>query len=365
MVNKNEKSGGNNQVSAGSTSVEQIKRENNNIYSVLKELEHQEEKLYGQKKEMLLQLVDNYEQLARNGDYKLPLNHICATICSELRAREMWATDRYARDVIPSRFKQTEYDPTSNDKETETDDSRSDSYAYSEPPKPFNPLDDIAQKKPIDEMDDEELREITEKSWKINKQMREQSREVSRRADNYLEECIKRKVAVDEDVVHVNGEEKFTTLVEESGESQLYHALKYYAKVIDKSADKVFKFKPKDKQARAWAKAVMTMAELWKPWADEKYRKDSISWMLVQMDNLAHGKHAAATMNSTITSDGQKRALTREQVGDKFEAVFQQAVRFTTAFGDMVALHRWHLATMEKGIGSRAIKMHGRLSEKS
>lgn len=360
--------------------IEQIKRENNNIVQNLRELEKQESQIYGRKKEYIGQMAENYVRLRELGEYKLPLDHICATICSRLTEEGMIATESYARRILPDKYKQAEFMNTSANTSNydfqfstanipsvatnATDNfwSNAPTYSVNFDPTPLPPLP--KQDKSMDEMNRDELRDATEQRLKIAKQMKEQLRGLEHGNELYVARCARENVALDPEVFKVK-EPSETTLVNESGETQLYTALKYYSALIDKAAEKVYKLKPKDAEAKKWAKAVMFMAELWKPWADEKYRKDSISWMLVQMDNLAHGKHAAATMHSTLTTDGIKRALTREQVGDKYEAVLQQAVKLTTAYGDMIAMHRWHSQVAELGIADRAVRMHGKLSEKS
>lgn len=381
--------------------IETLKRENKNIVEILQELEKKERSIFDEMHGLIMELVRNYERLHELGEYNDPLNTICAQVIRDLKTKNLLSSISTAYKIIPEKYKQEGYAPDVGDSGIEISDNGGSSYSgevrgagfsssghvssesttnyfanqnggnemfpsYRNPnvDVPMNPFKNKLQPTLANELTDEKIREQAE-FWAVtDKQLKEQSRESGKRKEFFIELAQARKIALDPEKVRII-DEHLSTPVDESGESQLYHALKYYAQLIDKAADKVFKFKPADKDARKWARAVRTMAELWKPWADEKFRKDSISWMLVQMDNIAHGKHAAATMHATLTPEGIKRALTREQVGDKYEAVLQQAVMLTTAYYDLIGMHRWHMTKTERNIASRAVNMHPKLSEKS
>lgn len=387
--NKVSTSGSQQKTANESREIETLKRENNNIFSNLKELENKQQKIYGEMTEMIRELARNYERLHKLGDYSGAVNTICATIVNELKQKGCYGSVSTAYQVLDAKYKQEEYShPDESTNSTTTSNgagfsssghvspdssgfymanNSGDGQTYPSYPDPnvqvpMNPLKQKLQ--PTGQMSDEFIRQQAEYWALTDKQLKENAREAGKRKDFFLELAQDRKIALDPEIVKIE-DPALSTPVDVSGETALYNSLVRYGNLILKAAEKVYKFKPNDKDARKWSKAVDTMAELWKPWADEKYRKDSVSWMLVQMDNLAHGKHAAATMHSTITPEGIKRALTREQVGDKYETVLQQAVKFTTAYGDMIGMHRWHMETAERRIASRAVSMHGKLSEKS
>lgn len=392
-----------------SARIELLNRQIINILNALAEVERDERGLLSKKSDMIKALAETFEKLHGEGAYTQPVNTICSFICRLVRERGLLASERWIHEVVDSRFKQIEFSPVSNQTTTTTtaatgtatystegdttnatttppsieeedDDNTTipqilpdelDAWRYlvenslRTPETSSQVTDPYYQKivqKPIDEMNPEELRAVTEQKLKEAKHLKDMSREASRQAEFCLERCDEKKIAVDPEVRGIEQIPTESATSDESGPSEFSKALKEYSNVIYRAHQKVEKYKPPVHLDKRFAKAIQEMILVWRPWVDEKFRKDSFSWLHVAMDECAHGKHAAATIHSTVLPDGTKRALTREQVGDKKEMINQQAMRILSVWKDLVSMHRWNYELQEKAIALRAKKLHRRLS---
>jgi hypothetical protein len=378
---------------SSSRKVEFLYRQVSNILSALAEVERDERGLLTKKKDLINALAVTFEHLHKEGAYTEPVNTICSHICKLAREKGLLASERWIREVIEAKYKQTEYAPRydapkpewitqtsvvgSNEPPQEAEQQQSqeqleEAWRYtvensiSTPEMSSESTDPYLVKrvslKPIDEMTPEELRIATEQELRESKQLKDVSREKSKRAELMLERCDELKIAIDPEVRGGEDIPVESALSEDSGPSEFSEALKEYSGIIKRAADKVEKYRPPPHLDKKFAKAVNEMILVWRPWVDEKFRKDTFSWLHVAMDEAAHGKHAAATIHSTILPDGTKRALTREQVGDKKEMVNQQAMRILACWKDWVAMHRWNFELEEKAVAFRAKRLHKRLS---
>ena len=366
--------------------IEYLNREINNILSRIAEIERTERGVVGEKRDAINALARTFEQLHEIGAYTEPINTICAHICKIGRERGLLASERWIQEVLDPKYKHMEFAPKNIVDDADVTKGivnfpkeQIDEYVAqfgstwsvensietpsisSEDSDPFT-AKKIALK-PIDEMTREELQIATPHEMQEARKLKDAAREKAKRAELMLEKCDRMKVAIDPEV---RGREPIPVVSAESGESgpsDFSEALREYSEIIDRAADKVEKYKPPVSLDRKFAKAVREMTLVWKPWVDEKFRKDTFSWLFVAMDEAAHGKHAAATIHSTVLPDGTKRALTREQVGDRKELINQQAMRILASWKDLVAMHRWNWELEEKAIARRAVKLHRRLSE--
>jgi hypothetical protein len=411
----------------GENEVFRIQREIQNIYNNLATLESEERTIYGAKTEQLKQLAKDYEALAQKGIYKEPVSHICATICKECHTRNLLMSESLAHRVLEDKYKQIEFTPNSITNPsstqdvplTQTDSSNwttgttipgQDPYYYSNPsaaggmwPTYDEPNKDVQidfllnQSKSMDEMNKDELRDMTEKLIDMDRKESEKHRELRRRKKEYLEKCIRNKVALAPQYDNLEENQKhISTQPGEIGISLAWEKLEEYIRILGKVQDKLYYYKPPNKLALEMADALEEEIEFWRPMADEKFRKDTESWWVVQLDNLWHGKHAAAVMNATIvdekvkkalTNDDHekidpdvirpeikellvkegvvKRSLTREQVGDKLLEVIQRAIRFSEAQRTKAKFRQWYLQELEPRIARRATDLHEVLSDKS
>ena len=402
-----------------------------NIYNNLKLLESEEKTIWGAKTEQIRQLAKDYEILQQGGIYKEPVNNICATICVELRKMNLWASESLAHKVLDQKYKQSEFTPAHTGDNTSTivpplEPSQTDNnfisttgtvtpdqshYYYANAsatdqmfPTYNNPNQEVQidylLSKPhnlTDRMTAEELRNHTEQLIDADKKAAETHRELRRRKKDFLEKCIKNKIPLSPQYENLTeNQEHISTPHGEIGISEAWEALEDYKKTIEKVQDKLYYFKPPPKIAKMMARAVREEIEFWRPMTDEKFRKDMESWWVVEIDNLVHGKHAAAVMNATIIDEKIKKALindpenkidpssvtpeikellvkegiikrnlTREQVGDKALEVMQRAIRFAEAQQMKRDFRMWYVNEIEPRIGERARELHRTLSDKS
>ena len=97
------------------------------------------------------------------------------------------------------------------------------------------------------------------------------------------------------------------------------------------------------------------------PLKDEKWSQSWPKWWKTQILNIDHGKHAA-TMSSGISHSGQRRGLTREQVGDRAIKSYEEAIKFSRAVQLFLHLNEYHAKFIEPRILDRKIKMSDKLS---
>jgi len=147
--------------------------------------------------------------------------------------------------------------------------------------------------------------------------------------------------------------------------TKLYHAIIEHADAWKAVADKIYEFPPLEEDDMMLAQAINTATELLDPYSDEKWRKDWLQWFKIQLDNVYHGKHAAAVMNYTISHKGQKRSLTREQVGDKYEETFKMAKKVLENMPVYSAMFKHFTKSQEPRRSHRSIDLSDILSEKS
>ncbi len=366
--------------------IEILNRQIENILQKLHEIERSERQVLGEKKEAINTLAFTFEELHKAGVYTQPIDTICAHICKIVRDRGLLASERWVHEVIDDKYKQTKFSPRYEPgivtervipQEAKVWPTETVEGSLWQTPEistartdPFTSKKNLLlSQKSIDEMNAEELRVATEQELKEARQFKDIAREKTRRAELMLEKCEEHKIAIDPDI---RGREPIpvqSATSAESGPSLFSESLHEYSDIIKRAAYKVEKYKPPAKLDRKFANAINEMILVWRPWVDEKFRKDTLSWLHVQMDEAAHGKHAAATMHSTkfepdkLLPEETKRALTREQVGDKREIVLQQAQRILSVWKDLVAMHRWHHDFVEMAVAKRAVRLHRRLSE--
>jgi len=367
--------------------VTRLQRENNNIYANLAQLESEEKVIWGAKSEQIRQLARNYEKLHFKGFYKEPVSHICATIRHELEARNLMFSRWLTYKVLDDHYKQQEqyaHPPVQKHEDSNlistsgtttpdqfpfyfsNDSAQGEMFpVYNEPNREVQ-IDYLLkqQQKATDEMSRDEKRRATEELLDNLKKVTEVQRELRRRSKDMEDMCHNEKIPLSpeyeqEDTEHIG------TKYGETGISVAWEAVERYIKMLRKVQDKLYYFKPPMKIARKMSDALDEEIEFWRPMCDEKFRKSTMSWWVVQMDNLAYGKHAAAQMNATILDDKTKRALTREQVGDKAEACYHQALSWAAAQKYRIEFQNWYIGQVEPRIGRRAKELNPTLSEKS
>jgi len=371
--------------------VELLNRQISHVFQKLSEIERSERQVLGEKKESIKYLAQLFERQQELGAYTEPVNTICAHICKLSRDKyHLFASERWIHEVLGEildkegnkKYLQTKFDPTINKSEEDLKEGAREmwqtaggiEYSLEQPELATDLTDEYAIKritqKSLDELrDPKEISIATTEEIKKADSLKSMARETAKRADLLKERCARLNIQYqDLDDLENGGTPDTDTIPvvsaisERSGPGLFSAELDELGATIIRAARKVEKYKPDPEMDAQFAECIKRVIKVWRGWVDEKYRKDTISWLHVAMDKQAHGKHAAATMHATILPDGTKRALTREQVGDKDELVLQQAMNVLLMQDDIAAMHSWYVNYPEKAIAKRAKGLHGRLS---
>jgi hypothetical protein len=407
--------------SVGDIDIVRLQTEIKNIYSNLSQLEQEEGVILHSKTDQIRHLASNYEKLYYKGVYKKALNFICETICDELTRRNLGRSTWLARKVLDQKYKQmqyavgtgarnsdhaeltrdangirtapgssiplesvpadvTQYQQDNYIQTTGTSTQDQDPYywanhtsadyfaemtpTYQEPNADVQMDYWLKQNKSTDHMSKEQFRDHTEKTMDMLRKVTEVQRELRRRSKENLERCLNEKIALSPGYEQADSDH-VGTVYGKTGISLAWEKIEQYKKILDKVQDKLYYFKPPPKIAKKMADALDEEIEFWRPMADEKFRKDMMSWWITELDNIWYGKHAAGQINATILPDKTKRALTREQIGDRSEETLQRALRFAAAQRWRVEFQFWYIQEVEPRIAARAKELHGKLSEQS
>lgn len=376
-----------------------IKRENSNIFQNLALLEGEERAVINSKSQQIRHLAGNFEKLHELGDYQEPIDHICATISRLCQERKLIASAQLARMALPEKYKQTQFTSHNNNN------------LLTGPPLIENPtLDEalpkeennqyhvidyriadvmnqseggvggmapgsevfvdpvtselLAIEKPVAMMTRDEIRQIAEARIARTRKSREALLEDRRREREILEECDKRKIALTPGYEQDSGDH-ISAKSPDTGPSPAWESCQRLIKSYEKLADKLYRWRPPKHIQQDLVEAFEADIEFLEPFLDEKYRKCQPAWWVVQLNNIWHGKHAAAIMNSTPIDEKSRRALTREQVGDRYEEDLKRAVRFSSANKKWAILWKWFVEMNEKGIAARAKELGPTLSDKA
>jgi hypothetical protein len=366
--------------------IELLNRQNKNIVQELKNIHPQERELFMRKRGYIDQLASNFKQLheLKAEGFEGPITHISQEIYAFCRKPEndVPITSRWIQHVLPDAYKLNKgpkgpFNPHNEDGELEDEDPElfpEEDAAVLEQEEAVqpNPIWGRAQEqtiqKPIDEMTNDELRSITERTILAEKQRREQLRETARRSEYLQEECEHRKVALDPEVIKPK-EPPISATSLDSGPSLSATAAGELKMAWGRVENKLLKYRPPPDLDKKIAAGLRVQVELLQPYADEKFRKDIPSWFKIEADKCIMGKNAAAKRNATkFDPEIQKllnilkRDLTREQVGDNFLPMLELAARVLETQDTMLVLNLWYLSVIEPEIAKRVVKMNPKLS---
>jgi hypothetical protein len=363
-----------------------LESSNKLIVQELKNLHPQERKLFLIKKGYIDQLASNFVQLHQLGAYTTPLTSISLEVYQFCNKNKVPITQRYVQMLLPKEYKMDtkpagqnrsdiRYDVGADVMEDENPDlfpeEDIDTLSQEEQLKP-NPIWGRAEEqliqKPIDEMSNDELRQVTERTILSEKQKREQLRETARRSEYLQEECEHRKVALDPEVIKPK-EPPISAISLDSGPSLSATAAGELKNAWGRVENKLLKYRPTPELDKKIAAGLKVQVELLEPYADEKFRKDILSWFKIEADKCIMGKNASAKRNATkFTPEIQKllnilkRDLTREQVGDNFLPMLELAAKVLETQDTMLVLNLWYLSMVEPEIAKRVVKMNPKLS---
>lgn len=315
--------------------------------------------LYRRKGEIILEWAECLEELYELGIYTKPLSTICQTIVGELEAMGLHLAVRHAYRVLPDKYKDAVRMNAASANDS-TDESL-DVFDFSV----TTPLAPVQSAEEWAKLSNDEKQQDAEHAVEQWHRLEDLAREARKRADIKVKRCEAEGIplAVTEQDATSKPE---STEKPDPAETDLSEAIGHLIQVFESVREKVIEFPPANKQdARRYAKAVYDFASIFEPICDEKYSKSWPDWWKIQYDNVRYGKHAAATMNYSISHKGEKRPLTREQVGDRFEVAYQKLVDFEAAVPIVFELADYYRKWQEPRRADRKIRVAPKLSEKA
>lgn len=214
--------------------------------------------------------------------------------------------------------------------------------------------------KPIDRLDSKELVEKDE--W-ISEQQKKLKAELKRLAD--IQELVYSKAEETNLELPSMKDDVISTPLEESENNEFANALiKIGNNFIDigQTAQKV-KLSPED--AKAYSEATKIWLEILNSSSDLKNTKDTKQWIETMKIYEDFGKHAAAVKAGVVTINGVKRPLTREQVGDKVQEVFDAAIKILDMDHLLKTLSEYRQKYVEPRVAQRKVDLHSKLSERA
>lgn len=336
--------------------VNQLQTKIQNIKQDVADAEKKILALYRRKGDIILEWGECLEELYYLGIYTKPLSTICQTIVGELQAMGLHLAVRNAYRVLPDKYKDAvkAYAASSDDFDgLDTIDS----------PPSMAPLAPVHSIEEWNRLSADEKQQDTEQAVDQWHRLEDLAREARKRADIKVKRCEAEGIPL---VVTQHATKPESTEKPNPAETDLSEAIGHMIKVFEGVREKVVEFPPANKQdARKYAKAVYNFASIFEPICDEKYSKSWPDWWKIQYDNVKHGKHAAATMNYSISHKGAKRPLTREQVGDRFEVAYQKLADFEAAVPIVFELAAYYRKWQEPRRADRKIRVAPKLSEKA
>lgn len=316
------------------------------------------------KEKEFLEWASNLEEIFTIQNKQEQIQNICSIICHELHELHAYHQKAYAWRVLPEKYKNPEKsEAIKNGLEQKYGDSllvntRRDSPFFES---------SIPIGKSITEMTADELRAVTADLVQKNEQYSKLKSEFKRRTQEAIDECRKKHVTLDEDTINKIKDDSDVIRTEgpEPRKSKLQESWLRIEALAGQVAKKVYAYPPPLEKDEEWAKAVDALGDVFQPWTDKKFRKDMQGWLKVQLDNIDFGKHAAGCINYTVSSRGEVRKLTREQVGDKYEEIILFALKLyhsAIAFPEMT---QWYETQFEPWDADRSVRMFSKLSDKA
>lgn len=318
------------------------------------------------------------------GSYVKPVNTICSRIIQILKENSLDELTKYTYS-LPDKYKQMKY-------------QHAGLYGSAHRNTPFKFADSIVQDEldnyrelekeeyvkamltderkysvylpsniPIEGLTKEEIR----KKYDIIKETKSRLRD----EQNQLEDIIKENniALVGEELEKHESTEKpeakvtvFYTAIDDSVQS-----LTRLVNTLEQLKEKVKQFPPEEEDAPKYAKAygdfmtelVDGINEFIKPIKDEKWTQSWPEWFKTALLEVYHGKHAAAKMSAALSFKGVFRPLTREQVGDTKERVFEQALDYVKNVAMYDLLTDYHNKYIRPRILDRKLRLSPKLSD--
>ena len=221
---------------------------------------------------------------------------------------------------------------------------------------------------PVDGLSKEEIRKKYEMIKETKSRLREEQ--------HALEEIIKKNniALMGQELEKHESTEKpieritpFYTAIDDS-----INSLNKLVNTLEQLKEKVRQFPPtEDDEAQIYAtgysqfmtELVDGINEFIKPIKDEKWTQSWPEWFKTALLEVNHGKHAAAKMSAALSHKGVLRPLTREQVGDTKERVFEQALDYVQMINMFDLLTDYHNKHIRPRILDRKLRLSPKLSD--
>jgi hypothetical protein len=313
------------------------------------------------KAELIIQMADTLEKLHELGEYTDDLNTISTYIRRVLAERGVseHQLDHVSR-VLPSKYKNP--DLVTN-KATNVAQHEKELLA---------PINVYQHQKTLETMS---TTEFQEQCLREEEEERHVRNIIKARKENREFVSIKlkrplpryKKVSAEVPPEHLQGPSSLYEQIKAL--SQEYLEIHRYLEDIAKS---IYEFKPEKELSDRLAHNIHLFRNgfmkahksLFVPYSDKKWSGDWLKWMDIHLTRLWHGKNCAGTKHALETGefalklgkDGKEftfaldRGITREQVGDKEEDLFNMAKDAILSHGVCQELHDWSYSTfIEEG----------------
>lgn len=258
---------------------------------------------------------------------------------------------------------------------------------------------DLAKPEVLEKMPEAEVKKIRDQLRTFTESVGEQLTEARRlsrilgdQLDVSLTRCEQLGIAVDPDKASPPKDVVSSQPIK-SGYSRFYDLAIQFSRLWQRIAEKIWKYKPlTDEQIEHLADIMELQIQMDKPLADEKFRLDTVQWLLAGAHEAMEGKHAAAeryhymlpkqtrkeldrlgedVAKLALDPDSvkarieiEKVAIVREQVGDVREAIFRLAANILLMLiPRYIATVTWFTTHPGWSIAKRKQEAHDKLSK--
>lgn len=299
-----------------SARINYVKAKIQDIEQDLIEFNKQIFKLYSSKEQDIIYWADYLSELVEAGELPIKLDDISTYIRNRVRELSLDIPLNYISQVLPSKYK----------KAFRADNARKNEYIYE------SKAEEAIPEKPIAIMSNEEVRAALDTASSLEAEYSRRRNDIRQKRKELYEEARNRGIAIEKP-----DKETISTLKDPSI-SASFIAMGELAEIIGERnpkdpskstglVKKLYEFPPIGEEDAALSKALETIIEFLRPLQDEKWTTSLLEWLRIEQDYIDWGKHAAGSMNATVTISGVERKLTREQVGDKFQELLATASR--------------------------------------
>lgn len=350
---------------------ELIKREEE-LLAQFTSIEDQTVILSKTKKEIILEWASVLEELQTLGHYKYPVHTICNYLCHLVKERGYGMSTSWIMECLDSKFK----DPESSSSGAMGAQARYSKTVWKEanpiinPDTPTKVPSFVEHNVPLSQLNKEEL---------INTglSLREIQKQVEKDVKAFRKHCEFFGIKLPEEekvsVISTEKPDAHKTVIWQSL-VKFHKKLQTFTDSVEELTNKTFEYPPDTydhKMQEEIAEIIDTFTdnlvdplnEFITPLKDEKYTQSWIKWWKSQILNINHGKHAAGTMSAELSHKGERRGITREEIGDREEKCYEMAIKMTRAIPLLAHLCDMHGSFVQPRILDRKIRMKSKLSD--